>query len=105
MPKQVPDVLESPRLPALCRGVCLYAGLPLPPAPVSGERFVVRSGGEPAEFFVRLLGEGFAGDEIEVHAAPLGDEPDSAMAGTAKVLVRPGFDSPCPDAEELSRAV
>ena len=105
MPSAPPDLLEAPRLPALCRGVCLYAGLPLPPAKPSPKRFVVRSGNEPPELLALLLEEGFWEDEIEVctdSSAPAGD---SAAVGPARVIVRPGHTAPCPDLEELRRAV
>ncbi len=105
MSHRPPDLLEAPRLPALCRGVCLYAGLPLPPATPSPNRFVVRSGNEPPELLVRLLEEGLCEDEIEVcvdSAVPLCD---SAAVGSARVIVRPGHAAPCPDLDDLRRAV
>jgi hypothetical protein len=97
-------LLEAPRLPALCRGVCLYAGLPLPPATTSPNRFVVRSGNEPPELLVRLLEEGFWEEEIDVYtdaSAPTGD----SAVGPARVIVRPGHTAPCPDLDGLRRAV
>jgi hypothetical protein len=101
-----PDVLEAPRLPALCRGVCLYAGLPLPPAAAPGERFVVRSGPEPPDLLARLLEEAFIEDgvavEIEGGGAPRLPDP---AGGAPKVAVRPGYGAACPAAEELRRAV
>ena len=100
-----PDLLEAPRLPALCRGVCLYAGLPLPPATSSSKRFVVRSGTEPPELLVRLLEEGLCEDEIEVCADLTAETSDIPATGLARVVVRPGHAAPCPDLEELRQAV
>ena len=105
MPRNAPDVLEAVRLPALCRGVCLYAGLPLPPATAPGEWFVVRSGAVPPEFLAHLLAEAFGEDGVEVTVCPPAGSPDVPMAGLAKVAVRPGYPAPCPTADELRRAV
>jgi len=105
MTKGTWDVLEAPRLQTLCRGVCLYAGLPLPPATAPGERFIVRSGQEPPDFLVRLLTEAFIEDGVDVQAGSSGDDADLATAAPAKVIVRPGFDRPCPIDDELRRAV
>jgi hypothetical protein len=96
----MPDILSAARLPALCRGVCLYAGLPLPPA-TSAERFVVRSGTEPPELLVRLLEEGFVEDEVEVRTSI----PGTDIVGEARVTVEPGYTSPCPDVEGLRQAL
>jgi len=103
MTKGTWDVLEASRLQTLCRGVCLYAGLPLPPATAPGERFIVRSGEEPPDFLVRLLTEAFVEDDVEVQAWSSDD--DLAAPGGAKVTVRPGFDMACPVSGELHRAV
>jgi len=100
MPVTGPDVLEAVRLPALCRGVCLYAGLPLPPA-MSAERFVARSGTEPPELLVRLLQEGLVEDGVEVRTGI----PGTDIVGQGRVTVEPGYGTPCPDAEELCRAI
>jgi hypothetical protein len=100
-----PDLLEAPRLPALCRGVCLYAGLPLPPATSSPKRFVVRSGSEPPELLVRLLEEGLGEDEIEVCTDLTAEATGIPATGPARVVVRPGHAAPCPDLEELRQAV
>jgi hypothetical protein len=105
MTQRTPDLLEAARLPALCRGVCLYAGLPLPPVTPSEERFVVRSGTEPPELLARLLEEGFVEDDIEVSPAPADNSPTATGTGPARVAVRPGFPMSCPDADELREAV
>lgn len=97
-----PDILEATRLPALCRGVCLYAGLPLPPATAPGQRFVVRSGNAPPELLVSLLQEGFVEDGIDVGLGA--DALDAELAGPAKVTVQTNGDA-CPDADQLCRAV
>src|SRR5262245_15786557 len=99
------DVLEAARLQALCRGVCLYAGLPLPPATAPGERFIVRSGQERPDFLARLLTEAFIEDGIEVQASSAEDLVDLLAPGQAKVIVRPGFAAPCPVADELGQAI
>ena len=44
MTANTPKVLEALRLPELYRTICRCAGIPLPPAPTSGEHFVFRSG-------------------------------------------------------------
>ena len=100
MPATGPDILEAVRLPALCRGVCLYAGLPLPPA-TSSERFVARSGDEPPELLVRLLKEGLVEDGVEVRTGI----PGTDIMGPSRITVESGFGAPCPNAEELHRAV
>jgi hypothetical protein len=97
----VPDLLRAQRLPALLRGVCLYAGLPLPPATAGRECFVVRSGTEPPDLAARLLGEGLLDDGIEVRAEPAAD----AAPVPGQVVVCGGHAGICPDADELRRAV
>src|SRR5262245_26008244 len=104
MTKGTWDVLEATRLQELCRGVCLYAGLPLPPATAPGEHFIVRSGQEPPDFLVRLLTEAFLEDDIDVQPSSSGDDIEP-IAGQAKVIVRPGFDTPCPVADEVYRVL
>jgi hypothetical protein len=101
----VPDLLEAQRLPALCRGVCLYAGLPLPPATAGREWFVVRTGAEPPELLARLLAEGLVDDGFEVLAEQTADEPAAQPPIPGLVVVRPGHAAACPDGEELRRAV
>jgi hypothetical protein len=100
MADSAPDVLEASRLPALCRGVCLYAGLPLPPATAPGERFVVRTGSTTPGLLTALLAEAFVEDGIEVE-----DWSGPGPCATAKVAVRPGYGAPCPAPEELLAAV
>jgi len=105
MTKGTWDVLEATRLETLCRGVCLYAGLPLPPATAPGQRFIVRSGQEPPDFMVRLLTEAFVEDGIEVQDWSSTNDVDLASPLPAKVIVRAGFDQACPVGDELCRAV
>lgn len=105
MTHTAPDILEVSRLPALCRGVCLYAGLPLPSATSSSERFVVRSGTEPPGLLARLLREGLADDGIDVHDDTADGESDPEVTGRARVLIRPGFAAPCPEAAILRKAL
>src|SRR5689334_8040307 len=100
-----PQVLEALRLPELYRLVCLYAGIPLPPEPASGGRFVLRSGAESPELFTKLLEEAFVEDEAEVPVSHRGDPASALPAGPGRVAVQAGFDSACPVAEELRRAV
>jgi hypothetical protein len=95
------DVLQAPRLPALYREVFVYAGLPLPP----GERFVLRSGDEPPGLFAALLEEAFLEDEAEALVWEGVDPPDCHHLGPWQVVIRPGFDTPCPVAGELARAL
>jgi len=101
MARATPEVLEAPRLPELCRQVCLRSGMPVSPAAGPAERFVLRSGAEPPEFFAKLLEEAALDDEAE---AAVG-EPDRLRPGPGQVAVQTGFDSPCPVDEELRRAV
>jgi hypothetical protein len=96
--------MEALRLPRLCRQVCARAGLPLPPAPAAGERFVLRCGAEPPGLFAELLEEAFVEDEAEVVLWPEHGAPDYRSLPPGHVAVRAGFDSPCPAAGELRRA-
>lgn len=99
-----PDILEAARLSTLCRGVCLYAGLPLPPATAPGQRFVVRSGAEPPELLAKLMEEGFIDDGIDVCNGDPQTECDPASS-RVRVFVLRGFGGACPAVEELLRAV
>lgn len=99
-----PDILEAARLSTLCRGVCLYAGLPLPPATAPGQRFVVRSGAEPPELLAKLMEEGFVDDGVDVCNGDPQTQCDPADS-TAQVFVIPGFGPPCPNVEALLGAV
>src|SRR5689334_17352765 len=103
MNRPAPDVLEAARLPALCRGVCLYAGLSLPPA-TSWNRFVVRSGAEPPELLARLMAEGLSADGIEVQVGTVGDPADRLTASLGRVVVCPGQAQHPPDVAELRSA-
>jgi hypothetical protein len=105
MRREAPHVLEAVRLPALYREVCRYAGIPLTPTRASSERFVLRSGAEPPELYGRLLEEAFVEDGAEVAACRPDDPPDFRLPGPGRVVVQPGFGSPCPAREELHRAV
>jgi hypothetical protein len=105
MTASAPEVLEALRLPELCRRVCLHAGLAFPPASTSSERFVLRTGAEPSGLFAKLLEEAFLEDEAEVLVWSADDRPDFQALPPGHVAVRPGFDAPCPVAEELRRAV
>ena len=98
------QVLEALRLPELYREICLYAGIPLPPAPASTERHVFRSGAEPPDFFAKLLEEAFVEDEAEVVVSRATD-PLDLHQGPGHIVVRAGFASPCPAPEELCQAL
>ena len=105
MTSTAPQTLEALRLPELYRAVCEAAGIPLPSLCVPRERFVVRSGSEQPELYAKLLEEAFVEDEAEV-AVDVPDHPvDLERLGPGAVMIRPGFDSPCPDAEALRQAV
>jgi hypothetical protein len=105
MPTAAPEILEALRLPELYRAVCVYAGVPMPPATAAGECFILRCGAEPPELFAELLEEAFVEDEAEV-AVRRPDEPlDCDRLGVTPVAVEPGFAAPCPCADELRRAV
>ena len=97
----MPDVLEAPLLPALYRAVFLYAGLPVPPDSARSECFVLRSGDQPPGLFAALLEEALVEDEAEVEVRA--DPP--ALRHPGQVVVVPGFEAPCPMADELRRAV
>jgi hypothetical protein len=64
-------------------------------------RFVVRSGQEPAELVVKLLQEALAEEAPEI--APLGDDLDPCTLPAGQVLVREGFDCPCPIGRDLEQ--
>jgi hypothetical protein len=99
-----PTVLEALRLPALCRKVCRYAGMPLVPGTGSSGRFVVRSGAESPELLTHLLEEALLEDGAEAVVFRPGEPFDPAAVGAGEVAARAGFDDPCPDAERLRRA-
>lgn len=105
MTRIAPDLLEAQRLPALWRGVCLYAGLPLPPATAWRERFIIRCGDESPELLAHLLAEGLVEDGVEVHTGQQTEEPATPSGCFARVVVCSGYPAPCPDADELGRAV
>ena len=96
-----PHVLQAPRLPALYRDIFRYAGLPLPP----GEEFVLRCGEQPPGLFAALLEEAFLEDESEAVVWQGDAPPDYRHAGPASVVIRAGFEAPCPLARELGEAV
>ena len=100
-----PVVLTDPRLPGLYRRVFHYAGVPVPPEPASDERFVVRTGPEPPDLFAKLLEEALVEDEAEVAVWRAGGAPDYHALGDGGLAVRPGFETACPDADVLRRAV
>ena len=105
MPAVMPRVLEALRLPELYREICRYAGIPMPSAAVPPERFVIRSGSELPELYAKLLEEAFAEDEAEI-AVDAPDAPvDLGRLGPGAVMIRPGFDGICADAEALRQAV
>jgi hypothetical protein len=105
MARRTPVVLEAPRLPALCRLVCRYAGIPASFPPGSEEWFVLRSGGEPPDFFAKLLEEAVLDDEAEAEVYRSPGAPDGRLPGPGQVTVQSGFVSPCPVDEQLRRAV
>ncbi len=96
------EVLMAPRLSDLCRQVWTYAGLPVRGATPGGDRFVIRSGPEPAEWLAKLLQEAFAEDvpDIVPH-----DEAQDHEVPAGRVVVREGFDAPCPIGQELEEMV
>jgi hypothetical protein len=101
-----PHVLQALRLAELYRKVCAHAGLAVPPPPGDADaRFVVRCGSEPPALFAALLEEALVEDEAEVLLWPAGASPGYGALPAGHVAVRPGFDAPCPVAEELRRAL
>jgi hypothetical protein len=101
----VPQILEALRVPELYRAVCGAAGIPLPSPRQPRERFVVRSGPEQPHLYAELLEEAFAEDEAEIAVEQPGQPIDLERLGPGAVVIRPGFDLPCPDAEALRQAV
>jgi hypothetical protein len=95
------EVLAAARLPELCRRACAYAGLPTRRTCSPGVRFVVRSGQEPAELVAKLLEEALAEEAPEMALPEDGPDPGPGPAGW--VLVREGFDCPCPIGRELEQ--
>jgi hypothetical protein len=76
------------------------------PSPcVPPERFVLRSGPEQPELYAKLLEEAFAEDEAEIAVEEPNNPVDLARLCAGAVMIRPGFDCPCPDAEALRQAV
>jgi hypothetical protein len=92
------DVLTAPRLPQLWREICAYGGLPNEQPPVPDRSFVIRCGVESPELLTLLLAEALAADRLEVASHTAAGEPDYPALLPGQVLVRPGYDSPCPDA-------
>ena len=105
MPATVPQTLEALRLPELYRAVCGAAGIPLPSPRLPVERFIVRSGPEQPQLYAELLEEAFAEDEAEIAVEQPDNPVDLERLGPGAVVIRPGFDFPCPDAEALRQAV
>ena len=103
MTQSATEVLVAARLSELCRQACAYAGLPTRGMFPPGVRFVVRSGPEPAELVVKLLQEALAEEAPEI--APLGDDADPVPLPAGQVLVREGFDAPCPISRDLEQVL
>jgi hypothetical protein len=93
------EVLMAPRLSDLCRLVWAYAGLPVPGASPTGDRFIIRSGLEPDELLVKLLLESFGDDVPDLVEFEEGLDPEAVPPG--RVVVREGFDYACPIGQEL----
>jgi hypothetical protein len=103
MTQNATEVLVAARLSELCRQACAYAGLPTRGTSPSGDRFVVRSGPEPAELVVKLLQEALAEEAPEI--ASLAGDVDPGTQPAGQVTVREGFDSPCPIARDLEQVL
>jgi hypothetical protein len=101
MPHSI-DVLTAPRLPELWRRVCSYAGLPTRSTDHPDASFVVRCGENPPELVVHLLEEAVEPDGLEITTCVAG-EPDYPSLPRGQVVVRPGFEMPCP--LEVQRAM
>jgi CheY-like chemotaxis protein len=99
-----PQVVEARRLPELLRSICQLAGLTLPRRSDVTERFVVRCGADPPDFFARLLEEALAADGDEVTVLPSADAPGEDVPPPGRLAVQPGFSPPCPVGDELRRA-
>jgi hypothetical protein len=93
------EVLMAPRIPDLCRQVWAYAGLPVGGASPTGDRFVIRSGPEPEEWLAKVLQEAFAEDVPDIVPFEEGLDPEALPPD--RVVVREGFDAPCPIGQEL----
>jgi hypothetical protein len=94
------EVLTAARLSDLCRQVWAYADLPVRGGNPTGDRFVIRSGPEPAEWLAKLLHEAFTEDVPDV--VPFEDGTDLEALPPERVVVREGFDVPCPIGRELA---
>jgi hypothetical protein len=93
------EVLRAGRIADLCRQVWAYAGLPARNAAHTADRFVIRSGPEPAEWLAKLFQEAFTEDAPGVVPYEEGGDPHGVPHD--RVLVREGFDAPCPIGREL----
>src|SRR5262245_28294724 len=100
-----PSVLQALRLPELYRAVCRFAGLAPNLPPGSGQRFTFRCGAESPQLYCKLLEEAFVEDGAEIVIFQPTDGRDCLKLPPGQVIVQPGFDAPCPDAETLRRVV
>ncbi len=98
------EVLEALRLPELYRKVCGYAGVPTGPGPATDDCFVIRSGPTSPRLAALLLEEAFIEDEAEVEAFEEADDVDLAALSPGQIIVRGGYESPCPVAAALRQA-
>jgi hypothetical protein len=96
------EVLTAPRLPELCRQAWAYAGLPTHGTPFAASRFTIRSGPETAELIAKLLHEALGDDAPEILPCP-GATGGDPPAGPDRILVRAGFEWPCPIGRELEQ--
>ncbi len=103
--RATPTALEALRLPELYREICRFAGVPLPSPQVPPDRFVLRTGAEPPELFAKLLEDAFAEDEAEIAVDSAEGPIDLERLGPGAVVIRPGFDQPCPYTEALRQTV
>jgi hypothetical protein len=97
------EVLRASRMNDLYRQVWAYAGLPARGTHPTADRFIVRSGPEPAEWLAKLLQEASAEDAPDVVPYEEGTDPDALPAD--RVVVREGFEEPCPIGQELEEVV
>jgi hypothetical protein len=102
---KAPEALTAPRLSDLCQLVMEFAGIPTSTEFMTEDRFVVRSGPEPAELLAKLLQEGTAegAPEFPTYRA---DEPvATSKLAPGETVVQEGYRVPGPIPVDLWQSV
>ncbi|MCC6417458.1 MAG: hypothetical protein IT429_04345 [Gemmataceae bacterium] len=101
----LPQVLTAPRLSDLCRLVLHQAGLLAATGQTTADRFVVRSGPEPAELLAKLLQEGLPEDAEEFPTYRADEVVKAAGLAPGETVVQEGYRVPGPIPQDLWQSV